>query len=159
MRVVDVRDKHRRALVGVGAVAVAGLVACGAPSSSVVAGAAVTSGSSTASAGSTGACAGASGGGATDGARVTLSEADAGRTVCVDTGQQVIVRLKGDAARAWRVGVEGTALVAAADGRGSLPQGLQGASYRADHPGTARIVATRAVCPSPKPGEMACMAV
>ena len=90
---------------------------------------------------------------------MTLSEADAGRTVCVSTGDQVAVRLKGGDGRAWTVGVEGTALVAAADGRLALPRGVQGASYRADHRGTARIVATRAVCPSPRPGEMACMAV
>ncbi len=187
MRVVtgaNLGGRGRRAVVGVAAMALlAGLSACGAVSSSSASGSgspgSATSGSAAAGASATsppsvaasgggpsgggpssgaGGCVGGSAG-ATAGPSVTLGEADAGRTVCVTTGQQVAVRLQGRAGRAWRVGVEGTALVPVADGSATLPRGVQGATYRADHRGTARIVATRAACPSPRPGEIACMAV
>jgi hypothetical protein len=168
-----------RAFVAAGTAAlVACLGACGAASSGTASSGTASSGTASSGAGSSGAagaptgpapgrpsasgtggCAGASGDEATVGTPMTLSEPDAGRTICVTTGQRVAVRLQGDRGRAWTVDVEGTALVAAADARATLPRGAQGASYRADHPGTARIVASRAVCPSPKPGEMACMAV
>ena len=90
---------------------------------------------------------------------MTLGRADAGRTVCVATGSVVRVVLQGAHARPWRFALEGDALVPVADGRGALPVDMQGASYRAARPGTARILGTQIACPAPRPGEVACMAV
>src|SRR4051794_32610356 len=149
MRGMDVSDKRRRALAGAGAVAVAGLVACGAPSGTGAARAPATSASTTTASAAPGTPSASTSGACTaKGTPLTLRGPDTGRTVCVATGQEVQVRLTADAGRAWTVDVDGPALVAAPGGGEALPRGVQGASFRADRPGTARIVATRAACPS-----------
>lgn len=91
---------------------------------------------------------------------VTVTEADAGRTVALRPGQRLEVYLHGVAQDLWsQPAATGPALEPVASGKRTLPVGVTGAAFQAVRSGSARITATRELCPDPGPGQAACQGV
>jgi hypothetical protein len=93
----------------------------------------------------------------------TVTEADAGSTICLATGEHLEVYLHGTLAAPWStIAVEGSALSPAANGKGTLPVGVTGGFYLARTAGAARLTSFRPTCaerpspPTPSPGPPSC---
>jgi hypothetical protein len=88
--------------------------------------------------------------------RVSLSEADDGRQICLATGTSLEVYLHGSTDSRWSTPTpDGTALRPAFNGKGALAVGVTAGFFTADQPGVVHLTAQRAACPSPS-GGMAC---
>jgi hypothetical protein len=88
-------------------------------------------------------------------AHAELGAADSGRTLCLTAGGELRLRLEGSRDRPWSpVEATGTALKAVNAGIVILP-GDALAAYRAVAPGTARLSASRPLCPT-GPGHVSC---
>jgi len=75
---------------------------------------------------------------------VTLSEQDNGRQVCLATGTQLEIYLKGTMSDKWSNPVPDSGVLRrVASGKGALAVGVSAGFYVADHPGQARVTAFR----------------
>jgi len=75
---------------------------------------------------------------------VTLSEQDNGRQVCVATGTQLEIYLKGTMTDKWSNPVPDSGVLRpVASGKGALAVGVSAGFYVADHPGQTRVTAFR----------------
>jgi hypothetical protein len=92
--------------------------------------------------------------------RVSLSEADDGKQVCLATGTALEVYLHGTADSRWSQPTpDGPGLRPTANGKGALQVGVTAGFFVADAPGTVHLTAQRAACPSPASGGVACQAL
>jgi hypothetical protein len=93
----------------------------------------------------------------THGGRLAVTAADNGKSFCVTRGTNVVVFLKGTAARKWApVHASPAVLVPHANGEFTLAIGVTGASFLAVQPGTAVITSSRPACgPGVPPGDSA----
>jgi hypothetical protein len=87
----------------------------------------------------------------------TVTEADAGSTICLAAGEHLEVYLHGTLADPWSpIALEGSALSPAANGKGTLPVGVTGGFYLARTAGAARLTSSRmAVCAGLSPSSPA----
>jgi hypothetical protein len=82
----------------------------------------------------------------------TVTEVDAGSTVCLAAGEHLEVYLHGTLAAPWSsITLEGSALSPAANGKGTLPVGVTGGFYVARTAGAARLTSSRPVCAGQSP--------
>jgi hypothetical protein len=91
------------------------------------------------------------------GTRLTVTTADNYKSFCVTRGTNVVVFLKGSAARKWApIHASPRVLVPHANGELALAIGVTGASFLAVQPGTAIITSSRPACgPGVPPGDSA----
>jgi hypothetical protein len=89
--------------------------------------------------------------------RVSLSEADDGKQICLAAGTALDVYLHGTADSTWsQPAADGAALRPVFNGKGALQVGVTAGFFVADAPGSVHLTAQRAACPSPPSGGMAC---
>jgi hypothetical protein len=84
---------------------------------------------------------------------VTLQDADAGKTVCVQRGDEIDVFLHAAAIPRWSAvrSSSNRVLAPKATGRLALPVGVTGAVYAVEGRGRARLASHRAPCAPPRP--------
>jgi hypothetical protein len=87
----------------------------------------------------------------------TVTEVDSGTTICLVVGQHLEVYLHGSLADPWSpIGLAGSALSPAANGKGTLPVGVTGGFYLARTAGSARVMSWRlAACAGRSPSSAA----
>jgi hypothetical protein len=84
------------------------------------------------------------------GATATVTEADNASTIRLALGQHLQVYLAGTLSAPWSpISLAGSALSAAANGKGALPVGVTGGFYVAIRPGHARLTSSRPTCTAP----------
>jgi hypothetical protein len=94
----------------------------------------------------------------------TVTELDAGSTICLAVGEHLDVYLHGTLAAPWSpIGLAGSALSPEANGKGTLPVGVTGGFYLARTAGSARVTSSRPACagrssssPTLSPGRTSC---
>ncbi len=92
--------------------------------------------------------------------RVSLSETDDGKQVCLATGTALEVYLRGSTDSKWSAPTpDGTALRPTFNGKGALQVGVTAGFFVAAAPGVVHLTAQRAACPSPPSGGVACQAL
>jgi hypothetical protein len=84
---------------------------------------------------------------------------DNGQTVCVEVGDKFTVKLPEDGKGHWSAITSDSDAVDVLLLTGSPPISGTQADFMARHKGTAKLTATRPVCPSAKPGSMTCQAM
>jgi hypothetical protein len=85
--------------------------------------------------------------------------ADNGRTVCAPVGARFSVRLPDDGKGHWSAITSDSDAVDVLLLTGSPPISGTQADFLARHKGTAKLTASRPVCPSTPPGGMGCKAM
>ena len=85
-----------------------------------------------------------------------ISLADSGRTVCATVGSKFTVKLPDDGKGHWSAIVSDSDAVETLLLTGSPPISGTQADFMARHQGTAKLTASRPVCPSTSPGGMTC---
>jgi hypothetical protein len=87
----------------------------------------------------------------------TVTEAASGSTVCLAVGEHLEVYLHGTQADTWSsIGLDGRALSAEANGKGTLVIGVTAGFYVARADGDAHLTSSRAACPTPTPATPSC---
>lgn len=90
---------------------------------------------------------------------VAISEADNGKTICVGSGSEVGIVLRGTPQEQWtkpEADPDQNMLTPKVSGKLMIPLGATGSYYSADHPGTVRVHSSRPNCPQAAPGSMSC---
>jgi hypothetical protein len=88
-----------------------------------------------------------------------LTMSDNGQTVCVEAGDKFTVKLPEDGKGHWSAITSDSDAVDVLLLTGSPPISGTQADFMARHKGTAKLTATRPVCPSAKPGGMTCQSL
>ena len=91
------------------------------------------------------------------GATRTITEADSGTSICLALGQRLEVYLHGTVGAMWApVSLDGAALSAAANGKGTLPVGVTGGFFVGSATGDAHLRSSRSTCASASPAATPC---
>jgi hypothetical protein len=78
----------------------------------------------------------------------TITEANSGSTICLAVGQHLEVFLHGSLGDTWApISVDGQALSASANGKGTLPVGVTGGFFVGGTAGVAKLTSSRPACP------------
>jgi hypothetical protein len=95
------------------------------------------------------------------GVDLRVTQIDTGRTVCLHLGGTITVVLAGSVGQQmWRpVSVTGDVLHLAAGPSSPSVSATTSDTFRAVSLGTATLTSSRSVCPVPKPGTVACLAM
>jgi hypothetical protein len=87
----------------------------------------------------------------------TISEVDTGSTICLAVGQRLEVYLHGTPPAMWApIAIDGRALSAAANGKGTLVVGVTGGFFIGSVAGDARLTSSRPPCPASTPPASPC---
>jgi putative hemolysin len=90
-------------------------------------------------------------------ASATLTEANAGATICLKAGGRLEIYLHSTPDRLWApISLDGTALSRAASGKGTLALGVTGGFFTAGTPGSTVLVSHRTPCGTPAPAGADC---
>jgi hypothetical protein len=88
---------------------------------------------------------------------LVLTERDTATTVCLALGDRLEVYLHGTPDAPWtQIAIHGTALVVAANGKGTLALGVTGGFFAATTPGAVRLTSSRPACTTPSPSSTPC---
>jgi hypothetical protein len=87
----------------------------------------------------------------------TITEVDSGSTICLAVGQPLEVYLHGTLAAKWTpIAIDGHALSAVANGKGTLAIGVTGGFFVGSAAGDARLTSSRPPCPTSTPPGSPC---